>query len=88
MDSFLTPNMQNSAAIALYCMFIALVLPPMKHHHNIRRVVFVTMFIRLLMLVLPVTNQLSSGYAIIISACIGALYGAYVEQKTPVEVNL
>ncbi|WZL80085.1 AzlC family ABC transporter permease [Vallitaleaceae bacterium 9-2] len=87
MDTFLNPDMQHAAAIALYCMFIALVLPPMKHHKNIRHVVFATMLIRLTMLLLPVVNQLSSGYAIILSACIGAFYGAYLEHKTSTEVN-
>jgi predicted branched-subunit amino acid permease len=86
MDIFLSPSMQSSAAIALYCMFIALVVPPMKHQASIRKVVFVTMFIRLMMLILPIVNQISSGYSIIIAACIGALYGAYRDSKQKKEV--
>ena len=87
MDNFLNPNMQHSAAIALYCMFIALVVPPIKHHKNIRVVVLITIGFRLFLLLFPLTNHLSSGYAIILSACLGALTGAYIDCKKLKEVH-
>jgi predicted branched-subunit amino acid permease len=76
MDNLLNQAMQSAASIALYCMFIALVIPPSKHHKDIRFVVITTIFIRLLMTFLPILNQISQGYSIIISACIAAGIGA------------
>lgn len=78
MDNLLNPAMQSAASIALYCMFIALVLPPSKHHKDIRLVVVITIIIRLIMTFVPILNTISSGYSIILSACLAALIGAYI----------
>jgi len=86
MDNLLNPAMQSAASIALYCMFIALVLPPSKHHKDIRLVVILTMIIRLIMTITPLLNQISSGYSIIISACIAALIGGLIYKDDNVEV--
>lgn len=81
MDNLLNPAMQSAASIALYCMFIALVLPPSKHHKDIRLVVILTIIIRLIMTFTPYLNAISSGYSIILSACIAALIGAMIYKE-------
>ena len=86
MDNLLNPSMQSAASIALYCMFVALVLPPSKHHKDIRFVVILTIITRLIMTFLPIFNQLSSGYSIIISACIAALIGGLIYKDKTQEV--
>lgn len=83
MDNFMNQQLQNAAAIALYCMFIALVLPPAKHHKDIRFVVLLTILLRIVFSVVPYLNQLSSGYSIILSACIAALVGAFRYSPNP-----
>lgn len=85
MDNFMNQQLQNSAAIALYCMFIALVLPPAKHHKDIRFVVLLTILLRICFTVVPVLNQITSGYSIIICASISAFIGAL--RYSPISEN-
>lgn len=89
MDSFMSVGLQHAAAIALYCMFIALVLPPSKHHKDIRFVVVMTILLRIGFTVLPYLNNISSGYSIIICAIIAALIGAlrFSPEKSVSEVK-
>jgi predicted branched-subunit amino acid permease len=78
MDNLMNSDMQSAASIALYCMFIALVLPPSKHHKDIRFVVILTVFIRLLFTFAPFLKDISAGYSIILSAMLAALIGSLV----------
>lgn len=86
MDNLLNPAMQSAASIALYCMFIALVLPPSKHHKDIRFVVLLTIIIRLIVTFTPILKNISSGYSIILSACIAALIGGFIYKDVSKEV--
>lgn len=76
-DSLMNPAMQHAASIAMYCMFIALVLPPAKHHADIRFVVLLTLVLRVLISLVPILNQISGGYSIIICGVTSAIIGAY-----------
>jgi len=87
MDNLLNPAIQSAASIALYCMFIALVLPPSKHHKDIRFVVVLTIIIRLLMTFTPILNTIPSGYSIILSACIAAMIGGLIYKEENQEVS-
>lgn len=87
MDNLMNPSMQSAASIALYCMFIALVLPPSKHHKDIRFVVVLTIIIRLIVTFMPILKDISQGYSIILSACIAALIGAFIYHK-PIESEM
>jgi len=84
-DNILTVPMQNAASIALYCMFIALVLPPAKHQAPVRKLVILTIIISCLMVYLPLFSSLSSGYKIIISAIISSLIAALIYPIQEVE---
>lgn len=83
MDNVLDNTMQSAASIALYCMFIAIVLPSAKHHRDIRFAVVLTLVIKLLFLVFPLTRQLTAGYSIILSAIIAASIAAVIFPHSP-----
>lgn len=83
MDNLLSSAMQNAASIALYCMFIALFVPPAKEKKPIRSLVIITMCISLLLYYIPIFSDISSGYKIIIAAIIGAFV---IALKYPQEV--
>ncbi len=75
-DSLLSPAMQNAASIALYCMFIALFIPPAKEQKPIRQVIIITILLGLLLYYVPTFQIISTGYRIMIAAILGAIYGA------------
>lgn len=76
MDNLLSPPMQNAASIALYCMFIALFVPPAKEQAPVRQVVFISIALSVAMYYMEVFDAVSIGYKILIAAVSGALYGA------------
>lgn len=68
----------NALGIALYAMFIAIIIPGMKKHHQMVKVVLLAIILRVGFYYLPVLNQLSSGFAMTICALVSALFGAIV----------
>lgn len=68
---------RTALGIAIYGMFIAIILPPAKKHHSIRKVIIIAALISICFRYIPVLNRVSSGFVIIICAiaasCIGAL---------------
>ncbi len=83
MDNLMTPSLQNAASIALYCMFIALFIPPARENKAIRQVVFIGIAVSLALYYMDVFSAVSVGYKILIAAVSAALYGAV---KYPQEV--
>lgn len=75
-DNIMSTELQSAASIALYCMFIALVMPPSKHKTDIRFVCLLTVAIRVIMSITPVIQDISSGYSIIIAAVLASLISA------------
>ena len=74
-------------AMALYGMFIAIVVPPMKHSWKISIVVAIAIALSLSFTFVPLLKDVSSGFAIIICAVVASLFGAIVfpideEKKT------
>lgn len=80
-DNLMNEPMQHAASIAMYCMFIALVLPPSKHHKDIRFVVVLTLIFRVLFATLPFLNQISEGYTIILCGIFASLIGSFRYQE-------
>lgn len=76
MDDLLSPAMQHAASIALYCMFIALFIPPACEQKPIRDVVIITVAVSLLLFYMPLFAIISAGYKILIAAVAGAVFGA------------
>ncbi len=75
-DNLLSPPMQNAASIALYCMFIALFIPPAKEQKPIRQVIIITIIIGLVLYYMPLFLFISTGYKIMLAAILGSIYGA------------
>ena len=82
--NLLPDALSNALGIALYGMFIAIIVPPAKKHKPILEVVMVSSLCSIMFYYLPLFNQISSGIALIISTLIGAIYGAC---RYPVEVK-
>lgn len=75
-DNLLSDRMQSAASIALYCMFIALFVPPAKEQKAIRQIILVSIGAGLVLYYLPLFDFMSSGYKIMSAAILGSVYGA------------
>ena len=65
----LLPDMLRDAlGVAIYAMFIAIVIPPAKHNRAVRLAVLLSAALSCAMYYLPGLNRISSGFAIIICA--------------------
>lgn len=75
--STILPEMIISAlGVALYGMFIAIVVPPATEHREIRIVVILALILSAAFYYLPVLKQVSSGFMIIICTVAAAAIGA------------
>ena len=75
--STLLPGTVISAlCVALYGMFIAIVVPPAKEHKEVRTVVLIALLLSCAFYYLPVLRQISSGFMIIICTVAAAAVGA------------
>ena len=75
--STLLPGTVISAlGVALYGMFIAIVVPPAKEHKEVRTVVLIALLLSCAFYNLPVLRQVSSGFMIIICTVAAAAVGA------------
>lgn len=73
------PAMITSAlGVALYGMFIAIVVPPMKHSWKISIVVIIAILLSLAFNFVPGLKNITPGFAIIICAVVASLFGAIV----------
>lgn len=73
----LLPNaLQNALSIALYGMFLAIIIPECKGSRKVLEVVLVSICVSCLLHYLPLFDFISSGFALIISTMSGAIYGA------------
>lgn len=75
----------NALSIAIYGMFIAIIIPPAKKNKTILCVVIMSMVTSWLFEVLPILNLISSGFKIIVVTLIIASLAAYffpVEEGT------
>ena len=74
--SLLPDFFRTALGIALYGMFLAIVLPPAREKKAVRVVALVAAGCSLLLRYTPVLNQIGSGYAIILCAVIASCVGA------------
>ena len=68
--------LRTALGIAIYGMFLAIILPPARKEHPVRMVVIIAVALSLLLRYTPVLNQISSGFAIIICAVVASTIGA------------
>ncbi|VYT68097.1 branched-chain amino acid ABC transporter permease [Clostridium tertium] len=64
--SIFPPRVLSALGVALYGMFIAIIVPPAKENRNILIVVFASMILSFVFTKLPILNEISSGFRIII----------------------
>lgn len=67
---------RSSLGIAIYGMFIAIIIPPAKKNHAVLKVVVIAVVLSCGFKWLPLLNTVSSGFVIIICTVIAALVGA------------
>lgn len=64
--SIMSPRLLSALGIALYGMFIAIIVPPAKGNKVIMGVILASMFLSFAFAQIPVINEISSGFKIII----------------------
>lgn len=77
LTTFLPSSIQNAMGIALYGMFIAIIIPASKNSSPIFEVVLISAIISCIFYFIPYFSFLSSGAKLILSTIIGAIYGAW-----------
>lgn len=66
----------SSLGIAIYSMFLAIIIPPAKKDSAVLKVVVIAVSISCLLRFTPILNNISSGFSIIICTVIAATVGA------------
>ena len=83
------PNIISEAlGISLFGMFIAIVVPSMKHSRRIAIVVILAISIRCILEYVPIFSGISSGFAIIVCSVIAAGIGAILFPDTTLDEEL
>lgn len=68
---------RNSLCIAIYGMFLAIIIPPAKKNSAILKVVIISALLSCAFKWVPVLNKVSSGFVIIICTMVAASIGAF-----------
>ncbi len=87
-SSILPPIVQSALGIAIYGMFLAIIIPPAKHFRPVLKVVLFSVLLSCLFRFTPGLKEISSGFVIIICAVAAAGLGAFcfpVHNKEEVE---
>lgn len=75
-SSFLPPSVRSALGIALYAMFIAIILPAAKASKPVMRVVAISVVLSCIFFYVPVLSKLSKGWVIIICGIVSSALGA------------
>ena len=67
---------RDSLCIAIYGMFLAIIIPPAKRDSAILKVIVISVLLSCAFKWLPLLNQVSSGFVIIICTVVSSLFGA------------
>ena len=83
-SGLLSPMVQGCMGIALYCMFIAIIIPPARKSRKVALAVVVAAFLSCMFKDVPGLNELSKvgggGWAIITAAILGAAICASIKE--------
>ena len=77
----------SALGIAIYGMFLAIILPPARKEKPVRVVVLIAIAVSLLFSYLPLLKQVSGGFAVIICAVVAAAVGAVLFPVKDEEVD-
>jgi len=83
-SSLLPLALRSALGIAIYGMFIAIIIPPARHSKPIASVILLAIFLSCLFRWTPLLNKISTGWVIIICAVLASGYGAF---RYPIEIN-
>ena len=84
LTNLLPASLQNAMGLALYGMFLAIIIPASSKSRAIGEVVLLAAILSTLMYVTPLFQELSSGFQLIIATLLAALYGTWrypIEEK-------
>lgn len=84
LTNLLPASLQSAMGLALYGMFLAIIIPASSKSRAIGEVVVLAAVLSTLMYVFPLFQGLSNGFQLIIATLLAALYGAWrypVEEK-------
>lgn len=84
--SIMPQILQNALGVALYGMFIAVVIPEAKTDKHVLAVAGIAVLCSTLMYYLPLLKEVSGGFSVIICTCIAAALGAVLFPREE-EVN-
>lgn len=76
-SSFLPYALQSALGIAIYAMFIAIIIPAAKESKPITRVVIIAVIMSCIFYYTPVLSSVSKGWVIIICGIISSAFGGY-----------
>lgn len=82
--SSLPEALSSAMGIALYGMFIAIIVPPAIASRPVLVIILISVAVTIILRYLPVFSFISDGFRVIITTIIGAAFGAYfypVEEK-------
>ena len=68
--------MRTALGIAIYGMFLAIIIPPSRTQKAVRTVVLLSAALSILLRYMPLLREIPAGYAIIICAVIASTAGA------------
>lgn len=74
----LPDSLKGAMGIALYAMFIALIIPPSKHSRPLLIIVIISIAITCIIKYLPLFSFISSGFRIIIASVLAAGIGTFL----------
>ncbi len=75
--SALPQTLSSAMGIALYGMFIAIIVPPAVHSKPICMIIFISVSVTVILKYIPIFAFISDGFRTIIATIIGAMFGAY-----------
>ncbi|MEG1945785.1 MAG: AzlC family ABC transporter permease [Lachnospiraceae bacterium] len=87
LGNILPPSVCAALGLAIYAMFIAIVVPVIKADSSILKIVGLAIFLSCCLYYIPGLNKISSGFSIIICAVVASLVGAAlfpIEEKEEV----
>ncbi len=79
--------LSSAMGIAIYGMFIAIVIPPLKKLHPVLYVVLCSIILNIILYYVPVFRCISTGFRVIITSLVSSGIGAYLFPVKEVEEN-
>ncbi len=77
-SSLLPPSLKGAMGIALYAMFIAIIIPPSKKSKPVLTIVIMSIAIVCIIRYIPIFSFISYGFSIIIATVISSAIGAFL----------